>query len=168
MVFLFSGSAFSGYLYYLIPFIFTFALVFGVLTISKVFKDQKNVNAILALAIALFAVIYPPYITLLYEWLPYLCIIFIVIFVVLMLKNLFVGEKGKKELEPTWPMLIAIAVLFLVFMTVYQSIPLPSGSFISSQDILLIVGIAFVVLILSVGAKLKDKGFEKEKNPNEG
>ncbi|MCK4429200.1 MAG: hypothetical protein KAU95_02400, partial [Candidatus Aenigmarchaeota archaeon] len=68
-------------------------------------------------------------------------------------------EKDK-EMKPTWEMLITIAILFIVFMTVYESIPLPSGSIISSDDILLIAGIGFVVMILVVGSRLKDSGFE--------
>lgn len=160
MVFLFSGSVFSSYLYYLIPFIFTFALVFGVLVISNIFKGQKNVNAMIALAVALFAIIYPPYIDILYVWLPYLCILFIAIFLVLMLKNLFVKE-GKKP-EQSWPMLVTIAVLFLVFMFISPSIPLPSSSLISSQDILLIIGLAFIVVILIFGARMGTTGFENK------
>lgn len=156
MVFLFSGSVFSGYLYYLIPFIFTFALVFGVLTISNIFKGQKNVNAMIALAVSLFAIIYPSYLIILYEWLPYLCIFFIVIFVILILKNLFV--KGGNQPQQSWPILITIVVLFLVFMFVYPSIPLPNSSLISSQDLLLLIGVAFVVIILIIGSKLELSG----------
>lgn len=154
MVFLFSGSVFSSYFYYLIPFIFTFALVFGVLVISNVFQKQKNVNAILALAIALFSIVYPPYIELLYIWLPYLCIIFLALFIILIFKNLFIKEG--KELETTWPMLITIVILFLVFMFISPSIPLPNSSLVSNQDIMLLIGVAFVVIILIVGSRMKD------------
>ncbi len=159
MISLFSGSIFSDYLYYLIPFIFTFALVFGVLAISNAFKNQKNVNAMIAIAIALFATIYPPYTKILYNWLPYLCILFIVIFVISMLKDLFVkSEKSQDKSEnsqQSWPVLITIAILFLVFMFIYPSIPLPNSSLISSQDILLIIGLAFIAIIMIVGSKVK-------------
>ncbi len=158
MVF-FSSGALSGYIYYIIPFIFTFALVFGVLSISKIF-NKKEVNTLIALSMAMFSLISEAYVTLLYSWLPYLCILFIILFVFVLLKNLLFEEKDNKS-AATWEMLIAISILFLVFMTVYQSIPLPSGSMISSDDILLITGIVFVVLILSVGGKLKWPGEPK-------
>ncbi|RLJ01570.1 MAG: hypothetical protein DRP10_03780 [Candidatus Aenigmatarchaeota archaeon] len=157
MVSLFSGP-FSIYFYYLIPFIFTFSLVFGVLTISNIFNKQKNVNVMIALAISLFATISEEYVSILYSWLPYLCVLFIVIFFVVMLKNIFI----KKDSEQNWPILITIAILFLVLMTIYPSIPLPSGSFISSQDVLLVIGITFVVLILIVGSKVNWPGTQNE------
>ena len=147
----------SGYIYYIIPFIFTFALVFGVLSISKIF-NKKEVNVLIAMSMALFSLISEAYVKLLYVWLPYLCILFIILFVFVLLKNLLLEKRDKTKPSADWQMLITIAILFLVFMTVYQSIPLPSGSLISSDDILLIVGIVFVVLILSVGAKLRWPG----------
>ncbi|RLJ00085.1 MAG: hypothetical protein DRP06_02495 [Candidatus Aenigmatarchaeota archaeon] len=154
MVF-FSSGMLSGYIYYIIPLIFTFALVFGVLSISKIF-DKKEVNGLIAISMALFSLISEAYVALLYSWLPYLCILFIVLFVFVLLKNLLLEKNNQNKSAATWEMLIAIGILFLVFMTVYQSIPLPSGSMISSDDILLITGLVFVVLILSVGSKLKE------------
>ena len=153
---LFSSWMFSEYIYYIIPLVFTFALVFGVLSISKIF-NKKEVNVLIALSMALFSLISEIYVKLLYAWLPYLSILFIILFVFVLLKNLLIEKKNGTKSAANWEMLITIAILFLVFMTVYRSIPLPSGSMISSDDILLIAGIVFVVLILSVGGKLGDK-----------
>jgi len=144
---------FSEYIYYIIPLVFTFALVFGVLSISKIF-NKKEVNVLIALSMALFSLISEIYVKLLYAWLPYLSILFIILFVFVLLKNLLIEKKNGTKSAANWEMLITIAILFLVFMTVYRSIPLPSGSMISSDDILLIAGIVFVVLILSVGPKV--------------
>ena len=156
---LFSSWMFSEYIYYIIPLVFTFALVFGVLSISKIF-NKKEVNVLIALSMALFSLISEIYVKLLYAWLPYLSILFIILFVFVLLKNLLIEKKNGTKSAANWEMLITIAILFLVFMTVYRSIPLPSGSMISSDDILLIAGIVFVVLILSVGGKLGDKWSE--------
>ncbi|MCK4730278.1 MAG: hypothetical protein KAT28_03075 [Candidatus Aenigmarchaeota archaeon] len=166
MVF-FSSGMLSGYIYYIIPLIFTFALVFGVLSISRIF-NKKEVNVLIALSMAMFSLISEAYVTLLYSWLPYLCILFIILFVFVLLKNLLFEEKDGTKSAATWEMLIAIGILFLVFMSVYQSIPLPSGSMISSDDILLIAGIVFVVLILSVGGKLKWPGDNPKGQPPGG
>ena len=156
---LFSSWMLSEYIYYIIPLVFTFALVFGVLSISKIF-NKKEVNVLIALSMALFSLISEIYVKLLYAWLPYLSILFIILFVFVLLKNLLIEKKNGTKSAANWEMLITIAILFLVFMTVYRSIPLPSGSMISSDDILLIAGIVFVVLILSVGGKLGDKWSE--------
>jgi hypothetical protein len=45
----------AGFFSYLLPFLLIFALVFGILTRVKIFKDNKVVNGIIALAVALMA-----------------------------------------------------------------------------------------------------------------
>lgn len=44
-----------GLFSYLLPFLLIFALVFGILTKTNIFKDNKAVNGIIALAVALMA-----------------------------------------------------------------------------------------------------------------
>ncbi|MDD5012145.1 MAG: hypothetical protein PHQ66_00655 [Candidatus Nanoarchaeia archaeon] len=41
-----------GFFSYLLPFLLVFALVFGILTRTQIFKENKAVNAIIALAVA--------------------------------------------------------------------------------------------------------------------
>jgi hypothetical protein len=69
MIFLASDSAFpsgaigdllskweaAGFFSYLLPFLLIFALVFGILTKVNIFKDNKAVNGIIALAVALMS-----------------------------------------------------------------------------------------------------------------
>jgi hypothetical protein len=45
----------AGFFSYLLPFLLIFALVFGILTKVKIFKDNKAVNGIIALAVALMS-----------------------------------------------------------------------------------------------------------------
>jgi len=45
----------AGFFSYLLPFLLIFALVFGILTRVKIFKDNRVVNGIIALAVALMA-----------------------------------------------------------------------------------------------------------------
>jgi hypothetical protein len=45
----------AGFFSYILPFLLIFALVFGILTRIKIFKDNKAVNGIIALAVALMA-----------------------------------------------------------------------------------------------------------------
>lgn len=44
-----------GFFSYLLPFMLLFALVFGILTRTQIFKDNKAVNGIIALAVAFMA-----------------------------------------------------------------------------------------------------------------
>jgi peptidoglycan/LPS O-acetylase OafA/YrhL len=52
---LFTKWAEAGLFSYLLPFLLIFALVFGILTRTNLFKDNKVVNGIIALAVALMA-----------------------------------------------------------------------------------------------------------------
>ncbi len=45
-----------GFFSYLLPFLLIFALVFGILTKVKLFKENKAINAIIALVVALMAI----------------------------------------------------------------------------------------------------------------
>lgn len=45
----------AGLFSYLLPFLLIFAMVFGILTKMKIFKEAKAVNAIIALAVALMS-----------------------------------------------------------------------------------------------------------------
>ena len=133
-------------MYYLVPFIFSFALIYGILSISNIF-NKKNVNILLALTISFFAILYEGYIKLIYEFLPILAGIFIVLFVVILIRNLFITKSAGNTIET----LVIIGLMFLVFLSIYNRIPLPSGSIISSKDVLLVIGLALVGLIILVG-----------------
>ncbi len=155
---MFFSSEFATYLEFALSFGFTFAVAFGVLYISKVFgepegKTPKRVNILLAVIISLFASFSEAYVNFLFQWIFYLIAIFMIVFVVLIFKNLFYSEKRDEEKTVSWPMFVSIAVLFLVFLGSYQYMPLPSGQIISSQDVALVIGIAFIVLILVVGSR---------------
>lgn len=45
----------AGAFTYVLPFLFIFALVFGILTRTKIFENNKGINVILSLAVALMA-----------------------------------------------------------------------------------------------------------------
>ncbi|MBN2095748.1 MAG: hypothetical protein JW727_06900 [Candidatus Aenigmarchaeota archaeon] len=137
-----------------VPFALTFALVLGALNLSGVFKGQKQVNFIIGLAVALLASSSEEYSKMVLEWAPILATVMIVVFLVVFLKNMFGTEK-----KASWEMLVILALLFLVLLAVGPYLPLPSGSSIKSDDILLVGGILLVIGIIAIGARLKNEGF---------
>ena len=155
---------FANYLDFALAFGFTFAVAFGILNSSAIFGNPKetttkNVNTLLAVIIGLFASFSETYVSFIFQWIFYLTGIFIFVFVILIFKNLFYkGKEGSQKEDVSWPMLVSIAVLFLVFIGFYQFMPLPSGHIINSEDIALVIGIAFVVLILAIGSRLNWPG----------
>ena len=141
----------ENYFEFLISFTFTFALVFGVLSASKVFGELKNtsirnVNILVALSLALFASLYEPYVNFIKLWFPYLLGFFILIFIVVILRNLF--AKSKSANETSWEMAISLAILFLLFLILYPSLS-------NYKDIMLLLGVVLVILILVTCSKLE-------------
>jgi D-alanyl-lipoteichoic acid acyltransferase DltB (MBOAT superfamily) len=134
---------------FIVPFALTFALSLGALTVSGVFDKQKQVNFIIAIALAILAVSSPSYSKMIYTWAPILATLFIVVFVLVFLRKSF-GKEAKAD----WTTLIAIAILFLLLMQIGPSIPLPSGSTIKSDDIILVAGIMLVIAIIVIGKAL--------------
>lgn len=91
---------------YFAAFLFVFAIVFGLLSVSKLM--DKRVNAIIAVAFGLFAVLYEPFVTGLQVFLPIATIFLIIVFFIVFLKKVF-GEK--KEKSDTLPIAVTLAVL---------------------------------------------------------
>lgn len=141
----------GGLMEFVVPFVLTFALSLGVIKVSGVFKGQEQVNFLIALGLSLLAVSSSEYVSLLNEWAPTMAILLIVVFIIVFLKNLFLSEKkGKTDMQT----LIILALLFLVLMYLGPALPLPSGNTITSDDILLVGGLALVIAILSIGHRL--------------
>lgn len=140
----------NNVLEFLVPFVLTFALTLGALTVSKVFENQKHVNFLISLALAILAVSSPTYARMLFEWAPIIATLFIVVFVLVFLKNMFLKKGEKANMET----LIAIALLFLILMQFGSSIPLPSGNYIRSDDILIAAGVILVIAIIVIGKRL--------------
>lgn len=92
-------------------FLFVFAVVFGLLVYSKVGNFDRKVNAIIALAIALFSTLYEPLVASLQEFMPLAVVLLIVLFFVIFLKKIVTP----KEKEDAFPLAAALAILLLLF-----------------------------------------------------
>jgi hypothetical protein len=127
---------------YLSTFLFIFAVVFGLLSYAKVGDFGKRINAIIALAFALFSVFYQPLVLGLQQWLPIAVILMIILFFIIFVKRMFASEKT----GDTFPMAIALATLLIVFSVVGDKVLgfLPSG--FDLNNMAWIVGIIIVIL----------------------
>ncbi len=109
-------------------FLFVFALIFGLLSYVKTEdKDKhkstmfsKKVNAILALAIAAFAVMYEPLVVGLMTYLPIAAVIFIILFFIMFLKNAL-GSKENTSKTP-FPTIVSLAILLLLLGISYSNL----------------------------------------------
>ena len=140
---------------YFSTFLFVFALIFGLLSYSKVGDFNKRVNALLALAIAGFSVLYEPLVVTLSQYIPIAASVLIIVFFLALVKKIFEG-KDSKQAKDYFPLIVVIAILFLLliaFADVFLAF-LP-GNFDASV-VLWGIGIVFVLLFFWLVYKTGD------------
>ncbi len=133
-------------------FLFVFALVFGLLSYSKIGEFNKKVNALIALAIAGFSVLYEPLVLTLSQYMPIAAAVLIVLFFIALVKKIF---EGKEKAKDTFPMLVSVAILLLLFGTFADRfVAFIPGGFDPSL-VLWVIGIIFVLLFFWLIYKYK-------------
>jgi len=133
----------------LIPFLFVFAIVFGVLGITNVFKN-RGVNFLVALAISFFAISNPAFVSLLWLQFGNITAFFIVMFFIAFILEIFglrKGEPGKSRAPES--MIINGAILFILLSIGFLFIDLiPPFPFIGGgANLLLFFAIIFILAI---------------------
>ncbi|HLD38773.1 MAG TPA: hypothetical protein VJB05_00490 [archaeon] len=136
-------------------FLFVFALIFGLLSYSKIGEFNKKVNALLALAIAGFSVMYEPLVLAMQQYMPIAAAVLIVVFFFALLKKMFGKKEGDKSGD-TVPLIITLAVLLLLMVAFGQGLTgfLPAG--MDPQSVLWGVGIIIAVLFFWLIYKTKE------------
>lgn len=139
-----------------VSFLFVFALIFGILQITKrrIKADEKNfkeerlfperVNVLLALAISFICISYQPFINFIWSLLPISSIIFIIFFFIA-----FIRESIRSEEKDPIPFLVSIGILILILGVFgeFANFPFQNYLSLSQNDILWIIGIVLVVLL---------------------
>ena len=135
---------------FVVPFLFVFAVVFGILSTLRRKENKqsveffpKNVNIIIALVFAFATIAYEPFAVFIMEILPLASIVLVVIFFFLILKKVFEGET-----KNTMPMIVSLGIFLILIGTIWDSITSSlSMGFVKSHDLLWILGIIVVVLM---------------------
>ncbi|MBS3050532.1 MAG: hypothetical protein J4400_00070 [Candidatus Aenigmarchaeota archaeon] len=129
---------------YVSTFLFVFALIFGLLSYSKVGDFNKRVNAMLALAIAGFSVLYEPLVLTLSQYIPIAAGVLIIVFFLALVKKIFEGKEGSKK--DYFPLIVVIAILFLLLIALADVfLAFLPGNFDPSV-VLWGIGLVFVIL----------------------
>ncbi|MFQ6021041.1 MAG: hypothetical protein ACE5J4_03465 [Candidatus Aenigmatarchaeota archaeon] len=135
---------------FFITFLFTMAVVFGVLQLSRAFKS-KAVNIVVAIVIALFAASYTPFVTILWNYLPTITWFFVILFFIAFIMQLF-GLREVKPGEDRTATMIVSGLILVVFITVGISF-IPEISFIAPMDLLMLIGLVLMLIIFYAAFK---------------
>ena len=133
---------------FILPFLFTFAVIFGVLEITKVFPN-KGVLAIISLVFAYFASTNQMFLTLFNQNFIYLGGFFIAMFLLLFVLEIFGLRPGKTKAPTDIMKEFAIhSFILVVLLTVgfyrIESLDIDIG-FISNSDLALLIGVIVII-----------------------
>ncbi len=131
----------------LIPFFFVFAIVYGSLELTNVFKN-KAVNGIISIVIAMFTLINPAVTTFIYGIMPYAIALFVVVFFIGFIRGLFSGDK-KGDKDYTLPVIIVgLILIFLASQGDNISRWFPSFSFFGNDNFVVVMVLLLIAIIL--------------------
>ncbi|PIO07158.1 hypothetical protein COU59_03815 [Candidatus Pacearchaeota archaeon CG10_big_fil_rev_8_21_14_0_10_34_12] len=149
-----------GFFDYVLPFLIIFSLVFGILTKTNIFKENKGINAIIALAVGLMALQFNTVTIFFSELFPRLGVGLAIILTIMVLAGLFLDTEGQ-GLNYLLLAVSGIIVIIVLASTAEASSWWYSWSFYSGNigEILLIVGIiaVMVAVVVTANAKTQEK-----------
>lgn len=138
---------------FLVPFILVFAIIYAALKATSVFEG-KNLNAIIAAAVAFFAVAFPPLNDFLWETMPYLAASILLLSLALVFFRM--GKKVVNEGEGVqWDKYFTftnLALVFILLSTFQNKINL---SFVDVDQVLWAIGLAIAALLIAKAANEK-------------
>lgn len=146
-----------GIFTYALPFLLIFAMVFGVLTQSKIFKENKGINAIISLVVALMALQFEFVPRFFAEFFPRIGVGITLILGALILLGLFMGSKLGQ-----WVMFGLAAIVFIV--VVFQSfgdLGTTGGDFLIENWPTLLISALVIAAVIAIPASMGPK----EKKP---
>jgi len=152
----------------LIPFIFVLAIVFGVLELTRVFRNRA-VNFLVALAISFFTITNSSFVEFLWLQFGNITAFFIIMFFITFVLEVFGlrGNKQPRSKEEGMILMAAILLLLLSFGFMYSNL-LPPLPFIGGgTNVIILFAIIFILIIFWMAFKLgpeqvKSEGPKKE------
>ncbi|MFQ5648143.1 MAG: hypothetical protein ACE5FW_02805 [Candidatus Aenigmatarchaeota archaeon] len=129
-----------------IPFFLVFAIVYGALEVAGIFKENKKLNAIIALIMGFFAITSEQVVALTYTFMPYASILFIVVFFLGFILAPFRGKEGEKDFS-----LIAVVAMLIVLFLASQGQQMLVDLFptlgISGENFFVVAGLLIFIAI---------------------
>jgi hypothetical protein len=144
-----------GLFSYLLPFLLIFALIFGILTKVKLFKENKAINAIIALVMGIMAIQFEFVPTLFSELLPRVGIALVFILSILIVIGIFSDPD-----HPTinWILLgIAAIILIIVIVQTAGAMGWSTGYWWQENWLTILGAVIVIALIIAIIASSSSK-----------
>ena len=137
-----------------VPFFLIFAIVYGALEVSGVFSRQegekkipnKRVNAIIALVIGFFGITSEEVVALTYMFMPYVAVLFIVVFLLSFIMSPFRRKDEPKDYSLI-AIIAALVILFLASQGQQMIIDLFPSLGISGENFFAVAGLLIIIVI---------------------
>jgi len=131
----------------LIPFLFVLAIVFGVLELTKIFRN-RGVNFLIAFSIAFFTITNTAFVNMLWSYFGSITTFFIVMFFIAFVFEVF-GLRKAGQRETTSSILIDGAILFLLLSIGFlYSNQIPELPFLGGgQNLIFLFIVVFILAI---------------------
>jgi hypothetical protein len=153
-----------GFFSYLLPFMLLFALVFGIMTRTQIFKDNKAVNGIIALAVAFMALQFDFVPAFFAQIFPRLGVGLAIILAIMITIGLFVPAKSKMI---DYILLgVGVLIMGLIIMQSAAGVGWQSADFWSKYFPAIVLGVVILIFIFVViGGSSKPKEADKTYYP---
>jgi hypothetical protein len=129
-----------------IPFLFVLAIVFGVLELTKIFKN-RGVNFLVALAIAFFTISNATFINMLWSYFGSITTFFLIMFFIAFIFEVFGLRRGQHQ--PTSSIIINGGILFILLSIGFLYVSyIPELPFIGGGQNLMFLFIIIFILVI--------------------
>ncbi len=136
----------AGFFSYLLPFLLIFALIFGLLTRIDIFKDNKSVNAIIALVVGLMALQFGFVSQFFSEIFPKLGIGLAILLVVIIILGIFMP----KESWITYATFgVGVVILIIIIAKTAGAVGWTTGYW-WQENWPTLVGVAFILAVIGI------------------
>ena len=132
---------------FIATFLFVFAVIYFLLDKSQITKN-RNIDAVMALAIAFFAASFQPLVSALQGILPMAIVILAILFAIFFLRDAVDALAGKPEniLTTAVELAVALALVGILWDDIKGLLP----SSVNPNNVLWIVGLVIIILIFYV------------------
>jgi len=137
----------AGFFSYLLPLLLIFALIFGILNQIKLFKDNKAINAIIALVVGFMALQFPMVPQFFSEIFPRLGIGLAIILVILILAGMFIDPEAGGIMY----VLLGIGAVIVIIVLIQTAGALGwSSGYWWKENWPMVAGVVFILVVIAI------------------